>query len=158
MRTTSRPAGALDTVLGGADTLLYKMVSLPRRRVVAAPARRPPAELRSVHVIFEPDPEPDTSYLFGQDELTDRRVEYERDEWHLVGCRAEAEVVIAPETTVQTLRSGGLYGIESDSEQEYLDEIAVGEWSRLRDVLKTVGVPTDQLPLEVDPGWIEWRM
>jgi hypothetical protein len=141
---------------GREDTLLYKMASPPRRRVVAAPARRPPAELQAVRVIFEPDPEPDTSYL-EQDEFADRRAEHEQGEWHLVGCRAEAEVVIAPETTVQTLRSGGLYGIESDSEQEYLDEVVHGEWSRLRDVLKTVGVPTDQLPLEVDRSWVEWR-
>ena len=58
---------------------------------------------------------------------------------------------------MQTLRSGGLNGIESDSEQDELDEIIHEEWSRLRDVLKTVGVPTDQLPLEVDRSWVEWR-
>ena len=126
----------------------------PRRRVVAAPARRPPAELQAVRVIFEPDPEPDTSYL-EQDEFRERFETYQRDEWHLIGCYAEAEVVICD--VVQTLTGGGLWGIESDSEQEYLDEIVHGEWSRLRDVLKTVGVPTDQLPLEVDRAWVEWR-
>jgi hypothetical protein len=143
------------------------MVSSTRRRVVAAPARRPPAELRSVRIVFKTDSEPDTSYLFEQDdqgdqsdqgdqgEFADRRAAYERGEWSLIGCCAEAEVVI--EEIVQTLTSGGLYGIESDSEQEYLDEIIAGEWIALRNVLKTVGVSTDQLPLEVDPEWIEWR-
>jgi len=48
-------------------------------------------------------------------------------------------------------------GIESDSEDEYLDEIIAREWEALRAVLKTVGVPTDQLPLEVQREWIEWR-
>lgn len=107
-----------------------------------------------MRVVFEPDPDPEASYL-EQDEFEDRRATYEGGEWRLVGCHAEAEVLIAE--TRQTLRSNGLSGIESDSEQEYLDEIIHGEWSRLRDVLKTVGVPTDQLPLEVEREWIEWR-
>ncbi|KKK92191.1 hypothetical protein LCGC14_2705370, partial [marine sediment metagenome] len=30
-------------------------------------------------------------------------------------------------------------------------------WAALRAVLKTVGVATEQLPLEADRKWIEWR-
>ena len=131
-------------------------MSLPqRRRVVAAPTRKPPAELRSVRVIFEADPEPDTSYL-EQDEFEDRLEAYKRGEFSFIGARAEAEVII--EETTQTLRSGGLYGIESDSEDEYIDEIAAQEWAALRAVLKTVGVSTEQLPLAVNREWIEWRI
>jgi hypothetical protein len=126
----------------------------PRRRVVAAPARRPPAELRAIRVIFEPDPDPDTSYL-EQDEFEERLATHKKDEWNFVGCHAEAEVVI--EEITQTLTSGGLWGIESDSEQEHLDEIIAGEWAALRNVLKTVGVPTSELPIEVDRAWVEWR-
>jgi hypothetical protein len=105
-------------------------------------------------VIFEQDPEPDTSYL-DQDEFEDRRAEYERGKFNFVYAHAQAEVVI--EGVTQVLESGGLAGIESDSEQEYLDEIAAEEWKTLRGILKTVGVPTSELPVEVDPMWVEWR-
>jgi hypothetical protein len=126
-----------------------------RRRVVAAQARRPAVKLQAVRVIFDQDPDPDTSYL-DQDGFAERRAEYKSGLFFFVSARAEADVVI--EGILQTLQSGGLNGIESDSEQEYLDEIAAEEWKALRGVLKTVGVPTSELPLEVDPSWIEWRI
>lgn len=122
--------------------------------MVAASARRPVVRLQAIRVVFEQDPEPDASYL-DQDEFEDRRAEYKRGRFNFVSARAEAEVNI--EGVLQTLTSGGLNGIESDSEQEYLDEIIAEEWKTLRNVLKTVGVPTAELPLEVDPGWVEWR-
>lgn len=125
-----------------------------RRRVVAAQARRPAVALQAVRVVFEPDLDPDSSYL-DQDEFEDRRKAHKRGEFSFVSARAEADVVI--EGVVQTLTSGGLNGIESDSEDEYLTEIAAEEWNSLRNVLKTVGVPTAELPLEVDPTWVEWR-
>jgi hypothetical protein len=126
-----------------------------RRRVVAAQTRRPSVKLQAVRVIFDQDPDPDASYL-DQEEFEDRRAEYKRGDFSFVSARAEADVVI--EGILQTLQSGGLNGIESDSEQEYLDEIAAEEWKALRGVLKTVGVPTSELPVEVDPSWVEWRM
>jgi hypothetical protein len=123
-----------------------------RRRVVAAPARR--IDLHSVRVLIEQDPDADVSYL-EQDEFEDRLASYKRGEFELVGVRAQADVVI--EGVLQVLESGGTYGIESDSEEEYFEQIFVQEWESLRTVLKTVGVPTDKLPLEVDRAWIEWK-
>jgi len=125
-----------------------------RRRVVAAQTRRPSVKLQAVRVIFDQDPDPDTSYL-DQDGFAERRSEYKSGLFFFVSARAEADVVI--DGILQTLQSGGLNGIESDSEEEYLTEIAAEEWKALRGVLKTVGVPTSELPLEVDPGWVEWR-
>lgn len=129
-------------------------LSPQRRRVVAAPSRRPQVELQAIRVLFEQDPDPDASYL-DQDEFEDRARAYKRGEFSFVSARAQAEVVI--EGILQVLESGGLNGIESDSEQEYLDEIIAEEWKALRGVLKTVGVPTSELPVEVDPMWVEWR-
>lgn len=137
-----------------ADTIPYKMSLPPRRRVVAAPARRPPAELRAVRVILEPDPNPNTSYL-RQKEFESRLASYEKDEFDFVTMRVEASVLI--DETEQTLVSPGVPGIESDTAEEDLDELISGEWTVLRGVLKTVGVSTDQLPLEVEREWIEWR-
>jgi hypothetical protein len=123
-----------------------------RRRTVVAATRRP--VLRLVRVIVEADPEPDVSYL-EQEDFEDRSLAYKKGDFSFVGVRAEAEVVI--EDVLQTLTSGGLYGVESDSEDEYIDEIAAREWEALRGVLKAVGVPTEQLPLDVQREWIEWR-
>lgn len=106
-----------------------------RRRVVAAAPRRQPAELRAARVVFEPD--------------------VEHDGQAFMRAHAEAEVII--EGVEQTLTSGGMWGIEDDAEDEYLDQIIEQEWETLRVVLKTVGVPTDQLPLAVEREWIEWR-
>jgi hypothetical protein len=128
-----------------------------RRRVVAAPARRPPAELRSIRVVVEHDPDPDVSFL-EQEDLEDRLAAYRRGEFDFVGVRAEADVLV--EDTVQTLTSGGLWGVESDSGEEYLVGVAVEEYEQLRRVLKTVGVPTAQLPAadaEQVRAWMEWR-
>ena len=141
---------------GLADTRKYKMSdsSRTRRRVVAASARRPPARLQTVRVIFEKDPEADTSYL-DHEGLEERSAAYKRGEFEFICVRAEAEVVI--EGIMQTLTSGGMCGIESDSEDEYVDHLIDEEWKSLRTVLKTVGVSTDQLPLEANREWIEWR-
>jgi hypothetical protein len=111
-----------------------------RRRVVEAATRRPQAELRAVRVVFEPD--------------TDAQ-EGGASKFDFMRAYAEAEVVI--EGIEQTLTSGGRWGIEDDSEDEYLDELIEQEWSALRGVLKTVGVSTEQLPLAVEREWIEWR-
>jgi hypothetical protein len=111
-----------------------------RRRVVAAPARRPRAELRAVRVIFEPD--------------TDAQ-EGGAGKFDFMRVFAEAEVAI--DGIEQTLTSGGLDGIEDDAGDEYLDEVIEQEWGVLRGVLKTVGVSTEQLPLAVNREWIQWR-
>jgi len=129
----------------------------PRRRVVAAPARKPPAELRVIRVLVEHDPDPDVSFL-EQDEFEDRLAAYKRGEFDFVGVRAEADVVV--EGVVQTLTSGGLWGVESDSGEEYVVSVAVEEYEQLRRVLKTIGVPTAQLPNADEKqvrAWVEWR-
>jgi len=132
-------------------------MSSPRRRIVAAPARRPRARLLSVHILVLPDEDPDTSYLDQDDpDFSDRREAYLRGDFGFVGVRAEAKVAI--ESVVQTLTSGGLWGIESDSGDDYIREIAGEEWHALRDILLSVGVPTSELPKEVEARWIEWRV
>lgn len=107
-----------------------------------------------MRVVVEPDPDADESYL-DHEGLEERLAAYERQEFEFVVVRAEAEVNI--EGIRQTLKSGGMYGIESDDDG-YLTQVAEEEWGVLRTVLKTVGVPTDQLPREIDRAWIEWRM
>lgn len=126
-----------------------------RKRVVeAVPRKRRAPELESIKVLVMPDENPDPSYL-DQDEFEERLAAYKRGDFSFVGVRAEAAVII--DGVVQTLTSGGLYGIESDSDKAYFEEVGAEEWDGLRQILKTVGVATDQLPQGFDPQWLEWR-
>jgi len=105
-------------------------------------------------VIVEPDLDPDVSFL-AHAELAERRRAYEKGELSFNGVHVEADVTISE--TEQTLTSPGLWGVESDLSEEELKVIIDEEWTALRNVLKAVGVATDQLPLEADSEWTEWR-
>ena len=121
-----------------------------RKRVVEAPARKSPVKLETIRVVVEHDSDPDTSYL-EQEDFEERLAAFQAGEFTFLGVHAEADVTI--DGVVQTLTSGGLWGIESDSGDEYIEEVAVQEYEELRKILKTVGVPTADLPLEMDPAW-----
>lgn len=61
-------------------------------------------------------------------------------EWHMLGIVAKA-VVWNPATEVtQTIRSGGLWGIESDSDAGYLASVEADELSSLRAELLALGL------------------
>jgi len=126
----------------------------PRRRIVDAPTRRLPPQLQAVRVVVEADTDPDASYLDAC-ELSERRESFRRGEFEFLRVRAEAEVLI--EGTVQTLTSPGLSSIESDLDAKDVDQVMGEEWSALRGVLKAVGVPTKQLPLEYERSWVTRR-
>ena len=127
-----------------------------QRRVVheASRRRRLPA-MESVRVLVEPDDDPDTSFL-DQDEFEDRKEAFRRGDFSFVGIRAEAEIIV--DGILQTIVSGGLYGVESDAGDAYIKEIACEEYTDLRRILKTLGVPTSELPAELEQSQIEWRV
>jgi hypothetical protein len=128
-----------------------------RRRVVEATRRRTAPTVQEIRVRVLHDEDPDTSFI-DQDEFADRREAYQRGDFTFVGVVAEADVVI--EGTVQTLKSGGLWGIESDSDEAYIEEVALEEYNGLRDVLKAVGVSTSEAPVgtrEMIQPLIKWE-
>jgi len=128
-----------------------------RKRVVEVPRKRSAPEVQSIHVRVMGDEDPDTSFL-DQDEFADRREAYQRGEFSFVGVRAEAQVVI--EGIVQTLTSGGMWGIESDSDEAYIKDVALEEYDNLRDILKAVGVSTAEVPVgtrETIKPLIKWE-
>jgi len=125
-----------------------------RRRVVDVAPRRAAPAVRAIKVLVLPDEDPDTSWM-DDPENADRREAYERGDFAFVGVRAEAEVVV--EGVAQTLTSGGLWGTESDSGEEYLREVAEEEYRDLRQILLSIGVPSAQVPARMDPSWVEWR-
>jgi len=68
--------------------------------------------------------------------------DYERartlvETWNFVGVRAEAEVQLTGDKT-QTIRSGGLWGIESDS-GDYFKEVETEQLAELREQLHAIG-------------------
>lgn len=127
------------------------------RRVVVEAERkkRSVIELLSIHVLVLPDEDPDVSFL-DQEGFEDRKEAFYREAFTFVGVRAEAEIVV--DGIVQTITSGGLWGVESDAGDEYIKSVAQEEYTDLRKILKTLGVATSELPLEVDSKQIEWRI
>ena len=81
------------------------------------------------------------------------RQDYERMEslnagnWCYIGIRAEAKVVVVPFSNdhgvvVQRITSGGLFGVESDADRSYLDEIQKDELANLKAELLALGFST----------------
>jgi hypothetical protein len=74
------------------------------------------------------------------------RQDYDRMEslnagnWCFIGLRAEAEVQTGSDV-VQRITSGGLWGIESDSGREHLEETQREELAQLKDELIGLGFP-----------------
>jgi hypothetical protein len=63
-----------------------------------------------------------------------------RGNWCYLGIRAHAEIVI--DGVMQDISSGGLWGIESDSDRGYLTEVDGEQLSELRDQLRALGFGT----------------
>jgi len=70
---------------------------------------------------------------------------YNRGDWCMLGIWAEAEVQTQNHGVIQTIRSGGLWGIESDSGEVYLDEIANEELAALSSELGALGFTKRQI-------------
>jgi len=77
----------------------------------------------------------------------DRLERLNRGDWCFIGLRAEAEIGIGDfakypakfNCTVQHISSGGLWGIESDSNKSYFESVGKDELANLREQLKALG-------------------
>lgn len=89
------------------------------------------------------DESPDLSYLEPQSwmgaedkEANDARMDaYNRGDWHMIGIRAVAHIHVYNVSggyTMYELTSPGLWGIESDSDESYLQEVFKEECSQLQ--------------------------
>lgn len=90
------------------------------------------------------DTDADFSYL-EQEGFEDRRQALLRDEFGFIGILAEAEISVSRDERpdsgylTQTITSGGLWSIESDSDKDYLKSVEDEELSELRTQLVGVG-------------------
>lgn len=87
------------------------------------------------------DEDPDASFL-EQEGFEDRLRSYQRGDFHFVGIRAQVELKIPHGATghsiVQVVQSPGLWGIESDSNVNYFEEVFQEECEVLADMLRAM--------------------
>lgn len=89
------------------------------------------------------DEYPDASWL-EQEGFEDRLELYRAGTFELMGVRAKATVIVARDSVpssfaIYTLRSPGVWGVESDSGEDYLNEIYEEEKAQLIAALKAIG-------------------
>lgn len=98
---------------------------------------------------------PSSNYVDSLDRLVDGntaeevrkyvRQDYERMEslnrgaWSFIGIAAEAEVQTNGMSTIQRIRSGGLWGIESDSDRDHFRMVEAEELDQLKTELHAIG-------------------
>ncbi len=99
-----------------------------------------------------PAAEPDKHAYWQRTMRENARKDYERmeaynaSEWSFIGIRAVAHIVIRhPSSDLwisQTITSGGLWGIESDSDESYLRSVEKEQLGELRGILHELGFST----------------
>lgn len=79
-----------------------------------------------------------------------RRLENFGKTWVTIGIRAKAQIVVRD--TILNIGTAGLWGIESDSDDDYKTEIEIEELSNLKEILRELGF-TDEM---IDAVEVEW--
>jgi hypothetical protein len=87
-------------------------------------------------------------YHYGMQDY--KRVEgLNHGDWYFMGIRAEAEVSTSSDQggtwTRQTIKSGGLWGIESDSDEEFLKETEDEQISELKGILREFSITEEAI-------------
>lgn len=84
------------------------------------------------------------------EEAYERREQFASGELFSYGIKAEATVTVGD--TTQTITSAGVWGIASDADEAFVDEIARGEIAELRGILGELGIDaTDEPEAEWSP-------
>lgn len=99
------------------------------------------------------DYDPDISYL-DQDGFEGRKEQYHNDVFSLMGIKVETEILTSLDNgknwLINHISSGGLWGIESDSGEEYLKNVTIEELSELRTTLVGMGFPETAIKRSFD--------
>ena len=98
---------------------------------------------RGTFQYFNPSSDYDGSGIDELRQYTDedyKRMEaYNNGEWYMVGVKAFAKVHQLGGTVIQGMESGGLWGVESDSGEDYFKELAQEQLRELRCELLACG-------------------
>ncbi len=108
--------------------------------------------IEDVEIQQVPDEDGDPSHLDSTDD-DGRLTAYDRGEWGYVGIRAMATLYVTRgrDRISHEVKSPGLWGIESDSSEDYLKEVAQDELTVLRDMLVKLGVTAAATDLRFGP-------
>ena len=77
-----------------------------------------------------------------------RRLKRYGDTWCMIGIQAKAQVmvkIVGDSWICQDIRSGGLWGIESDSDEDFFKQVDEEELNNLRDNLLALGFKDDEI-------------
>lgn len=75
----------------------------------------------------------------------ERMEDYNDGQWSMVGIKASAIVKLTDSDLTQSISSGGLWGIESDSDKLYFWEVGQEELAQLRTELEAVGFSEEDI-------------
>lgn len=92
----------------------------------------------SITLYHHADDAPDYSHLEGE-----RLEALENDEFCFIGIYAKAQIVPNGGGIIQTFRSGGLWGVESDSGDDYILSVHAEQIEELRAELNAYGIDFD---------------
>lgn len=111
------------------------------------------ATLKTIRLAREIDTDPDLSYLeqdyndisipaeeavkYRQQDA-ERLAAYNRNEWSCIGIYAEA--LLEVQGVLQKVRTAGVWGIESDGDDDYDRSEGVDELDALKDILLDLGI------------------
>lgn len=83
----------------------------------------------------------------------DRLEAYNRDEWYMMGIVAEAEVSYPMDAQgnrrIERFSSGGLWGIDSDSDEKYIKEVEEEQLDDLKAHLEVFNVDTSDFKQKI---------
>jgi len=84
-----------------------------------------------------------------------RMIDYNNNHWWMIGIKAEAEIATGTKgwQLLNTIKSGGLWGIETDCDDSHIKEIENEQLDELKDVLRKLGF--SKLQIEKAPIKIE---
>lgn len=78
----------------------------------------------------------------------ERMLAYNRGDWGMIGIKAKAETAISigqGNWKLDTITSGGLWGIETDTDEKYYKEIEQEQLSEVKDYLKEYGFTDEDI-------------
>jgi hypothetical protein len=78
----------------------------------------------------------------------ERMLAYERGEWHYVGIQARADIATPCDSNSRLhndITSGGVWGVESDSGIDHMQELETGQLNELKEALVHLGFTSAQI-------------
>jgi hypothetical protein len=114
-------------------------------------------KVENLRIVHEHDEEASEPELSGDPDYRredEERIEaWRRDEWWYLGVYVEIDLVVSG--TLQTVRSPGLWGVESDSDDAYFRSVASDEYDELLGILGQLGVSKNRVPPLADAREID---